>query len=56
MQKKAVTKTKFLELNDKQFYIADGITSLPFCHQDLKEFCEVKKMGKKIERYFWNQK
>ena len=27
MQKKTVTKTKFLQFNDKRFYFADGNTS-----------------------------
>ena len=45
MQKKTVTKAKFLQFNDKQFY-ADGITSLPLCHQDLKELSELKKKKK----------
>ena len=57
MEKKTVTKTKFLQFNDKRFYFSDGITSLPLSHPYLKELVKFKKkMGQRIERYFWDQK
>ena len=57
MQKKTVTKNKFSQINDKRFYFADGITSLPLCQLDLKELVELKrKMGQRIERYFGHEK
>ena len=57
MQKKTVTKRKFSQINDKRFYFADGITSIPLCHPDLKELAKPKrKMGQRIERYFWYEK
>ena len=43
MVKKTVTKTKFSELNDKRFYFPNGVHSLPFSHQNLKEIDEFKK-------------
>ena len=53
MQKKTVTKRKFSQINNNRFYFAEGITSLPLCHPDLKELAELKrKVGQRIERYF----
>ena len=40
MQKKMVTKTKFLQFNDKGFYFSNGITSRPLSHPYLKELVE----------------
>ena len=37
MVKETVQKTKFSQLNDKRFYFPDGIVSLPYSHQNLKE-------------------
>ena len=55
--KKAVQKTKFSQLNDKTFYFPDGIVSLPYGHQNLKEIDDFKKeKGQKIEKYFWEEK
>ena len=48
MEKKTVTKTKFLQFNDKRFYFSDGITSLPLSHPYLKELVEFE--GKKWGR------
>ena len=57
MQKETLLKTKFFQFNDKKFYFFDGITSLPVSHPLLKELAEYKKkMGQRIERYFWNEK
>ena len=57
MVKTVVTKTKFSQLNDKRFYFPDGILSLPYGHQSLKEIDEFKKQkGQKIEKYFWGEK
>ena len=57
MVKKTVRKTKFSQLNDKRFYFPDGIVSLPYGHQNLKEIDNFKKeKGQKIEKYFWEEK
>ena len=57
MVKKTATKNEFSQLNDKKFYFPDGIVSLPFGHQNLKEIGNFKKeKGKKIEKYFWEEK
>ena len=45
IQKKAITKTKFLQFNDKKCYFLDGITSLPLSYPYLKELVEFKKKG-----------
>ena len=56
-QKKTVTKSKFSQLNNKKFYFADGVVSLPFGHPLLKEIDEFKLgKGQKIEKYFWEEK
>lgn len=50
-------KTKFSQLNDKRFYFADGVVSLPHGHPSLKEIDKFKKeKDQKIEKYFWEQK
>lgn len=50
-------KTKFSQLNDKRFYFADGVVSLPYGHPSLKEIDKFKKEKvQKIEKYFWEQK
>ena len=50
-------KTKFSQLNDKRFYFADGVVSLPYGHPNLKEIDKFKKeKDQKIEKYFWEQK
>ena len=43
MVKKTATKTKFSQLNDKQFYFPDGVVSLPHGHHNLKEIEDFKK-------------
>ena len=44
-------------MNDKQFYFTDGIVSLPYGHQNLKEIDDFKKeKGQKPEKYFWEEK
>ena len=43
MVKKKVTKTKFLQLNDKRFYFPNGVHSLLFGHRNLKEIDKFKK-------------
>ena len=43
IQKETITKTKFLQFNDKKFYFLDGITSLPLSYRYLKELVEFKK-------------
>lgn len=50
MQQKVVTKTKFLQFNNKRFYFSDGITLLPLSHpyfKDLNECKEKKDKGLK---------
>ena len=50
-------KTKFSQLNDKRFYFADGVVSLPYGHPSLKEIDKFKKeKDQNIEKYFWEQK
>ena len=50
-------KTKFSQLNDKRFYFADGVVSLPYGHPSLKQIDKFKKeKDRKIEKYFWEQK
>ena len=57
MVKKAIMKTKFSQLNDKRFYFADGVVSLPYGHPSLKQIDKFKKeKDQKIEKYFWEQK
>ena len=57
MQKKTSLKTNFSKFNGKRNYFSDGITSLPISHLLLKELAEYKKkMGQRIERYFWYEK
>ena len=57
MMKKTVQKTKFSQLNDKQFYFPDGLVPLPYGQQNLKEIDDFKKeKGEKIEKYFWAKK
>ena len=57
MVKKTVQKTEFSQLNDKGFYFHDGIMSLPYGHQNLKEIDDFKKeKGQKIEKYFWEKR
>ena len=52
-----VTKTKYSQLNDKNFYFPNGIVLLPFGHPSLEEISEFKtEKGKKIEKYFWQEK
>ena len=56
MVKSAVTKNKFLLLNDKRFYFPDGLVSLPFYHPILAEIDNFKqKKGRKI-KFFWEEK
>ena len=57
MVKKTVTKSKFSQLNDKEFYFPDGVVFLFFYHPDLKDVDVFKqKKGHKIEKYFWHKK
>ena len=37
MQMKSVSKTQFGQLNDKRFYFANGLVSLPYSHPSLEE-------------------
>ena len=57
MQKRTSLKTKFPQFNNKRFYFSHGTTSLPLSHPYLKELVEYKKkMGQRIEKYFWHEK
>ena len=52
-----IRKNKFSQLNDKRFYLPNGIIFLLFGHPALKEIEEFKeKKGGKIEKYFWKEK
>ena len=39
---KTITKSKFSQLNNKIFYFTNGIFSLPFGHENLKEVDDLK--------------
>ena len=53
MRKNTVQNTKFSQLNDKRFYFPNGIVSLPYGCQNLKEIDDFKKERRqKIEKYF----
>ena len=55
--KKSSSINQFSQLNDKRFYFPDGIVSLPYGHQNLKEIDDLKKeKGQKIEKYCWEEK
>ena len=57
MVKTTVTKTKFLQLNEKRFYFPNGILSLPYGHPSLEALDNFQKeQGQKIEKYFWEKK
>ena len=52
-----IVKTKFSQLNNKRFYVPNGILSLPFGHPSLKKLDEFKnEKGQKTEKYFWEGK
>ena len=43
----------FSQFNNKRFYFADGITSLPLSHPYVKELNKFKEQkGQRIEKYF----
>ena len=42
MQMKSVSKTQFGQLNDKRFYFANGLVSLPYDHPTLEELRKEK--------------
>ena len=47
----------FSQFNNKRFYFADGITSLPLSHPYLKELNKFKEQkGQRIEKYFQQEK
>ena len=50
MVKKAIMKTKFSQLNDKRFYFADGVVSLPYGHPSLKEIDKFKDQKKRTKK------
>lgn len=47
MVKKTVTKNKLSQLNDKRFYFADGIVSLPLHHPSLAKIDKFKRKKSK---------
>ena len=52
-----ITKSKFLQLNDKRFYFPNAIIFLPLGHQVLNEIDEYKRnKGQSIEKYFLQEK
>ena len=52
-----ITKTKFSQLNEKNFYFPNVIISLPFGHSSLKEIDTFKRdKGQRIEWYFLKEK
>ena len=57
MVKTTVTKTKFLQLNEKRFYFSNGILSLLYGHPSLEALDNFRKeQGQKTEKYFWEKK
>ena len=54
---KKIEKSKFAQINDKQYYFSDGIVSLPFSHHLLHEINQLKKEKKqKTELYLQEEK
>ena len=55
--KNTLMKSRFSQINDKRFYFADEITSLLLSHPHLERLIDFKtKKGKRIKRYFWEEK
>ena len=48
MQMKSVCRKQFASLNDKRYYLTDGVTSLTYGHFLFAEIREDKKQYKKI--------
>ena len=48
MVKMTITRSKFLQLSDQRFYLADGVVSLPFYHPVLAEIDDFKEKGQNI--------
>ena len=52
-----ITKSKFLQLNDKTFYFPNAVISLPVGHQVLNEIDEYKQnQGQRIEKKILKEK
>ena len=57
MQKKTSLRCTFSQFNDKRFHFSNGVVFLPLFHSLLKDQTIYKKnKGKKIEKYFWEEK
>ena len=50
MQMKPVSKVQFGQLNDKQFYFSNGLTSLPFGHPYLENLRKEKHKFRAIHK------
>ena len=51
-----VNRKQFAGLNDKRYYLTDGVTSLPYCHFLLSELRDKKKQYKEIHQVIINIK
>ena len=56
MKLTTINKTQFAGLNDKQYYLTDGSTSMPYGHFLLAELNERKKKYKKIQNVLFKIK
>lgn len=57
MQKKSIVESRFSQINDKRFYFADGINSIPLSHPYLRELIDFKqKMDRKLSDIFGKRK
>ena len=56
MQMKSVSKTQFGQLNDKRFYFANGLVSLPYSHPSLEELRKEKHKYRDIHKVIQTKK
>ena len=56
MQMKSVSKTQFGQLNDKRFYFANGLVSLPYGHPSLEELRKEKHKYRDIHKVIQTKK
>ena len=56
MQMKSVSKTQFGQLNDKRFYFANGLVSLPNGHPSLEELRKEKHKYRDIHKVIQTKK
>lgn len=55
--KKSIVESRFSQINDKRFYFADGINSMPLSHPYLRELIDFKQeMDRKLSDIFGKRK